>query len=545
MASTRVLIVTGGEWHDYGQGATIMSAALKQAGHDVTSTQDGSALKSLGNYNVVLLYTQGDKFKDDEIEALAKFVRAGGGLVGIHSASDTNKGSATYSKLIGSHFINHGPVFDFNVTVSDPTHPIAHRVQPFRIHDELYILQPQSDFQTFLTAWWDGKPQPMAYSRNEGAGKVVYFANGHWGTALENPAWQQLLVRAVRYAAGEDWSKKTVNVAAVGYGGAFNMGKMHLESCKKAGLTPVAVCDVDPKRVATAKTELGEHIETYTKVDELLSKSRTEMCIVITPHNTHAPLSIQCLEAGRHVVTEKPYTITVDEATRVIETARKAKKMATVFHNRRWDAHFLTIKKIVDSGAIGEVFHMECQMGGYGEQKTDWWRSYKDVSGGFIYDWGAHVTDWTLQIMPYKIDGVSGFFAKKMWHQVSNEDHTVAYIHFEGNRRAQIELSSLAAVGKSPMRILGTKGGIEVDNLWDKNPGLKLIQYGPFGKQESRVPYCDGDWDGFYRNVADHLILGEALAVTPESARKVIAVLSLAEESGKQGGAVVALPFEQ
>jgi len=386
----------------------------------------------------------------------------------------------------------------------------------------------------------------MAYSRAEGKGKVVYLANGHWAESLADPAWQQILARSVRYAAGEDWSAKTVKVAAIGYGGAFNMGKMHLDSCKTAGLTPVAVCDVDPKRVATAKTELGEHIQTYTKVEDLLSKSDAEMCIVITPHNTHAPLSIQCLEAGRHVVTEKPYTITTDEATRVIETAKQKKLMATVFHNRRWDAHFVTLKRIIEAGTIGEVFFVECQFGGYGEQKTDWWRSYKDVSGGFIYDWGAHITDWTLGIMPYKIESVSGFFAKKMWHQVSNEDHTLAMIQFEGGRRAHIELSSLASVGKSPMRILGTKGGIEIDNLWDKNPGLKLVTFGPQGqRQEQRVPYDDGDWHSFYRNVADHLLLGEALAVTPESARKVIAVLSLSEESSKKGGAPVAMPFEQ
>jgi len=545
MDAVRVLIVSGGDWHDYARGAEVMTTALKAAGHEVTATQDGAALKSLGKYQVVVLYTQGDKFKEDEVEGLAQFVRGGGGLVGIHSASDTNTKSAAYMKLIGSKFITHGPVFDFNVTVSDPTHPIAHRIQSFRIHDELYVLQPQAEFQTFMTAWWDGKPQPMAYTRNEGSGRVVYFANGHWATALENPAWQQIFNRGVRYAAGEDWSKKTVKVSAIGYGGAFNMGKMHLESCKKAGLTPSAVCDVDPKRVATAKTELGEHIQTFTKVDELLSKSDAEMCIIITPHNTHAPLALQCLEAGRHVVSEKPFVITVDEATKVIDTARRAKKMATVFHNRRWDAHFLTIKKIVESGAIGEIFQMECQMGGYGEQKTDWWRSYKDVSGGFIYDWGAHITDWTLQLMPYKIEAVSGFFVKKMWHQVSNEDHTVAFIHFEGGRRAQVELSALAAVGKSPMRILGTKGGIEIDNLWDKTPGLKLVEFGDFGRKESRVPYIEGDWDGFYRNVADHLLLGEPLLVTPESARKVIAVLSLAEESSKKGGALVGIPFEQ
>src|SRR6185369_10699747 len=105
----------------------------------------------------------------------------------------------------------------------------------------------------FLSAYWEGKPQPMAYSREEGKGRVVYLANGHHAKSLSNPAWQQIFIRSVRWAAGEDWANKTVKVSAIGYGGAFNMGKMHLESCKAARLTPVAVSDLDPKRTATAK----------------------------------------------------------------------------------------------------------------------------------------------------------------------------------------------------------------------------------------------------------------------------------------------------
>src|SRR4029078_585953 len=118
--------------------------------------------------------------------------------------------------------------------VTDPEHPIAHRIQPFRVTDELYVLEPLSDFRTFLTASSGGNTQPMGYTTNEGKGRVVYLANGHHPQSLAVKAWQQILVRSIRYAAGEDWSKKNVKVAAIGYGGAFNMGKLHLESCQKA-----------------------------------------------------------------------------------------------------------------------------------------------------------------------------------------------------------------------------------------------------------------------------------------------------------------------
>ena len=542
----RVLLVTGGKWHDYTQGAEVLATALGGAGIEVTATEVASALHDLGGgrFDCVVLYTQGDKFDDRQIEALAGFVRNGGGLVGLHSAADTNTKHATFAKLIGATFKSHGPVMDFKVSVSDPNHPVAHRVQEYRITDELYVLEPKSEFQTFLTAWWDGKPQPIGYSRTEGKGRVVYLANGHDPGALSHTTLLQLVARAVRYAAGEDWSDKTIKCAAIGYGGAFNMGKTHLQSCERARMKAVAVCDVDPKRLETAKAELGAQIQTFTKVEDLLKQSDAEMCIVITPHNTHAALSVQCLEAGRHVVTEKPYTITVDEATRVIETARRVGKMATVFHNRRWDGDFMTIRKVIQSGAIGEPFHVECFFGGYGEPKLDWWRSYKDISGGAFFDWGAHFVDWVLQLMPWKIESVSGSFHKRRWHQVSNEDHCEALVRFEGGRTAHLEQSSLAAIGKSRWRILGTQGGIEQKG-WDAKEGLRVVSFRDNTKMEQTVPIASSDWDGFYRNVADHLLLGERLAVTGESARKVIAVLSLSEMSSKQGGAPVKPPFEQ
>jgi predicted dehydrogenase len=183
-------------------------------------------------------------------------------------------------------------------------------------------------------------------------------------------------------------------------------------------------------------------------------------------------------------------------------------------------------------------------MGGYGEIKTDWWRSYKEISGGAFHDWGAHFCDWVLNLMPYNIESISGDFSKRMWHQVSIEDHTLAHVRFEGGRTATIEQSSIAAIGKQRFRILGTLGGIEQKG-WDAKDGIRVVSYQNGQKFDGTVPCMKDDWDGFYRNVADHLILGEPLAVTPESARKVIAVINLSEESSKKGGVPIKPPFEQ
>jgi scyllo-inositol 2-dehydrogenase (NADP+) len=546
MSMPNAVILRDPRHHHDPAGPEGILSALQSAGIRAALTEDVSVVSRLGaeKINVLVLYTQGETFSADQVRELTGWVRAGNAIVGIHSATATNKSDDAYAKLMGSRFIGHGPVFDFSVKVSDSNHPIAHRLTDFRVTDELYLLEPFDKFHVFLTAWWGGKEQPVGYEKSEGKGKVIYLANGHDPRSLNNKTVQQLITRAVRYAAGIDWTEKTVKVAAIGYGGAFNMGKLHLDSCKRARMTPVAVCDVDPKRTAVAKTDLGEQIQVYNKVDDLLAKSDAEMVVIITPHNTHAPLAIQCLESGRHVVTEKPFTITVDESTRVIDAARKAGKMATVFHNRRWDGDFMTIKKLIDAGAIGEVTHVECYMGSYGEPSPGWWRSYKDISGGIMHDWGAHFVDWMLQLMPFKIESVSGDFRKQLWHQVSIEDHGVAYVRFEGGRTAQLEISNISAIGKSRFRILGTLGGIEQKG-WDEKEGLTLVSYKDNVKMESKVPFMKSDWDGFYRNIADHLILGEPLVVTPESARKVIGVISLAEESSRRGGMPIGLGFEQ
>jgi len=144
--------------------------------------------------------------------------------------------------------------------------------------------------------------------------------------------------------------------------------------------------------------------------------------------------------------------------------------------------------------------------------------------------------------MPHRIESVTGVFHKRKWHQVSNEDHCQALIRFEGGRTAYLEQSSLAAIGKARFRILGTEGGIE---QWHGMDALKLVTFDHGTRLESKEPFLSDDWDAFYRNVADHLILGEPLAVTPQSARKVIGVINLAEESSRRGGMPMEVPFEQ
>ena len=149
---------------------------------------------------------------------------------------------------------------------------------------------------------------------------------------------------------------KAIRGAVVGYGPAFNMGKHHASQMAGTdGIECVAICDIDRKRTKAAKEDFP-NVKTYNSVSSMLKKEDFDLASVVLPHNLHAPVAIECLKEGKNVIVEKPMCITIAEATEMINTARENDVMLSVYHNRRWDSDFWTLKDLVESGVIGEVF---------------------------------------------------------------------------------------------------------------------------------------------------------------------------------------------
>lgn len=327
-----------------------------------------------------------------------------------------------------------------------------------------------------------------------------------------------------------------IKCAIIGYGG---MAKHHAGMMAQTGVMKVvAVCDVEPQRLEVAKSHLP-NINTYRDVEDLLAKEDFDLAVIVTPHNTHAPLALKCLNAGKHVVVEKPMCLTVKEATAMIKAAKGKGVMLTVYHNRHWDGDFLAIKEVVDAGLIGEIFHVEMFGGGY-YRPGHAWRSYKKTSGGLFYDWGAHYLWWLLQLIPQPVKTVVGAFHKLKWHDVTNEDHVQAFIRFANGTVADVQFSTIAAAGKPRWFILGTEGAI-VDK-WEGKFSVHFFVNGV--RAETQMPYKESRWFEFYRNGVNHLLHGEELVIKPEQARRVIAVMEYAERSAKQGGKALSLPYE-
>ena len=331
--------------------------------------------------------------------------------------------------------------------------------------------------------------------------------------------------------------ERTVRAAVIGYGGAFNMGRHHAQNMRAAGMELAAACDLDAARMEQAANDFPG-IRTFTRVEDLLAQPDVDLVTVITPHNTHASLAMQVLESGKHCILEKPMCIRAGDADALVRKAAEAGRMLSVYHNRRWDGWYLTLKDLIARGILGDIFHVEMYIGGYNHPGS-WWRARKEISGGAYYDWGAHYIDYLFGIMPGRIKSVRGFVQNRVWSDVSNEDQIQSIIEFESGAVADVQVSSIARLGKANRRILGTKGAV-VD-FWD---GHLTLQTEVNGVQvESKVPCQKDNWLAYHQNVADHLLHGADLAVKPEQARRTIAVIETTEKSAL-AGRELPVPYE-
>jgi predicted dehydrogenase len=330
-------------------------------------------------------------------------------------------------------------------------------------------------------------------------------------------------------------AKRRIRVGVIGYGGAFDMGRNHLEEMRKAGMAPAVVVDVDAARLAVAEKDFPG-IATFTSVKDMLRSAEVDLLTVITPHNTHAAIALACLAAGKHVVCEKPMAITTRQCDRMIAMAKKKGVLLSTYHNRHWDGCILNAVKQIRAAAIGEVVRVEAHMGRWG-RPGDWWRSSKTVSGGILYDWGVHLLEYTLQVVDSRIEEVSGFTRSGVWAPLTRwkkdtiEDEGFIVVRYASGAWSTLLMTSLDAKPREGwFHVTGTKGSLDFDGgewtLTTPSGGTTKMTRGKFPPDR---------WQEFYRNIAAHLTRGERLVITPEWARRPIHIIDLAYRSAARG----------
>lgn len=332
-----------------------------------------------------------------------------------------------------------------------------------------------------------------------------------------------------------------IRVGVIGYGGAFNMGCGHLKEMEAAGMTPVAVCEMDAERLKVAATDFPG-IQTYSTVADMLRKSDVNLVIIITPHNTHAKLALQCLKAGRHVVCEKPLAITTAECDAMIAAAKKSGVVLSTYHNRHWDGWILrAVEQIKEKKVIGDIYRVEARMGSR-SLPGEWWRTSRTISGGILYDWGVHLLEYGLQLIDSDITEVAGFSKtgywapQTKWKKDTNEDEAEAVVRFRNGSWLTLNITSLDSNAKPGfLEIIGTEGSYVID--WS---GYTIHKRNGQNYSLEQGAHYPNAWAKFYGNIADHLTKGAKLVITPEWSRRPIHILDLAAQSAKKGRALAA-----
>ena len=131
---------------------------------------------------------------------------------------------------------------------------------------------------------------------------------------------------------------------------------------------------------------------------ELIARDDLDLVVIATPNDTHHPLARAALLAGRHVVVDKPFTVTLDDARELVALAREHGRVLSVFHNRRWDGDFLTLRRLLAEGALGRVVEMTSRHDRYRPEVRQRWREGAGPGAGLWFDLGPHLVDQALQL---------------------------------------------------------------------------------------------------------------------------------------------------
>ena len=191
-----------------------------------------------------------------------------------------------------------------------------------------------------------------------------------------------------------NWTVNTKrNVVVIGYGGMGGWHTRYLKESDAANL--LGIYDIKPERCTLAE-ENGIHA--YDSWEQVLADDRVDFVTLAVPNELHKPLAIAAMAAGKHVISEKPVTLSSADLQEIFDASAKYGKLFTTHQNRRWDCDYLMMKQAYASGELGKVFQIESRIQGSRGIPGDW-RGKKEHGGGMILDWGVHLIDQMLGIV--------------------------------------------------------------------------------------------------------------------------------------------------
>jgi predicted dehydrogenase len=352
---------------------------------------------------------------------------------------------------------------------------------------------------------------------------------------------------------------KKLKVGIIGSGGiAENKHLPAIAAIPEAEVT--AFCDILPERAEKLCRQYGtKDAKTYTDYKELLKDGSIDIAYVLTPNSSHSPITVAALEAGKHVMCEKPMAISFEEAKKMTDAAKKTGKLLTVGYQYRCMPEPLYLKKACERGDLGEIYFAKAHaLRRRGVPTWGVFLNEKEQGGGPLIDIGTHALDMTLWMMDnYKPKSVVGNIYKKLgdkpdcgnifgpWDtkEFTVEDSAFGFITMENGATVILEASwalNILDGGEGICTLCGTKAGadmrdglrINFDDLGKfavtkPDLGVGAVQYYKGASMEPKDIEC--------RNFFDAVLYGAELRVKPEQAMVVTQILEGIYESARTG----------
>jgi predicted dehydrogenase len=334
-------------------------------------------------------------------------------------------------------------------------------------------------------------------------------------------------------------TNNSIRVALIGYG--FVGKTFHVPLIRSVPGFEIAV--VGSRNPGKVHADLPDaHV--FADPEEAATSAKADLVVIASPNETHVPLATAALNAGKDVVIDKPFTVTLAEARKLTELALNQKRLLSVFHNRRWDSEFLGARAVIEEGRLGEVLHFESHFDRFRPEVRLRWRETPGPGSGVWYDLGPHLADQALQLfgLPKTIAGNLAVQRREAqtddwFHVLLNYDRLRVILH-----------GSVVVAGGTPrMAIHGTGGswlkyGLDVQEEqlisgvipgqpgWGQDPRPALF-YNGRDSQPLEVPLPAGDQRQYYFGIRDAIRNEGANPVSPAQAVAVMAVLETAIES--------------
>ncbi|KIU34355.1 oxidoreductase [Atlantibacter hermannii] len=262
-----------------------------------------------------------------------------------------------------------------------------------------------------------------------------------------------------------------IRVGLIGYGYASKTFHAPL-IVGTPGMTLSAVSSSDASKVHAD----WPNVTVVSDPKQLFNDPSLDLIVIPTPNDTHFPLARAAMEAGKHVVVDKPFTVTLSQARELEAMAKSRGLVLSVFHNRRWDSDFLTLKGLIAEGKLGEVSYFESHFDRYRPQVRNRWREQAGPGSGIWYDLGPHLIDQALVLF-----GVPVSITVDM-AQLRPDAQTTDYFHAVltyPQRRVVLHSTMLAAAESARYIVHGTRGSYVKFGLDPQEDRLKAGERPP------------------------------------------------------------------